>query len=520
MAKKIGIKPLMIRLVDNVLNRITMYRLVLYYLIFLVLAAIALSLFGFLPFQPMDLVASVSVLVIVCWIANSALAKVFNVPANTESLYITAFILALIITPQPHSRYFTAGSAFVVWAAVWAMASKYILAIRRKHVFNPAAFAVALTALTLNQAASWWVGTPAMMPFVLGGGLLVVRKLGRFDLVVSCLAVACAVALGSSLVPGTSILPAARQFFAETPILFFAFVMLTEPLTTPPVRTLRIAYGAIVGFLLAPFLHFGKVYLTPELALLLGNVFSFLVSPKGRHLLRLKARTQLAPGTYEFRFAAARRLRFRPGQYLEWTLRLSRPDSRGNRRYFTIASSEDERDVRIGVKFYREPSSFKKSLLAMEPDDVIVASQLAGEFVLPADKRAKLVFMAGGIGITPFRSMIRHLLDHGEKREIAVLYTNRTAQEIAYTDLLAEADKRLGIRTLYTLTDVDSVPPDWQGATGRVDEQMIAKAVPDYRERTFYLSGPRSLVVGFEEVLRNIGIPKSRIKTDFFPGFA
>jgi len=116
--------------------------------------------------------------------------------------------------------------------------------------------------------------------------------------------------------------------------------------------------------------------------------------------------------------------------------------------------------------------------------------------------------------------MIRHLLDHDEKREIAVLYTNRTAQEIVYADLLAEADKRLGISTLFTLTDVDSVPPDWQGATGRVDREMIAKAVPDYLERTFYLSGPRSLVVGFEEVLRKIGIPKSRIKTDFFPGFA
>src|SRR5262249_52796842 len=157
----------------------------------------------------------------------------------------------------------------------------------------------------------------------------------------------------------------------------------------------------------------------------------------------------------------------------------------------------------------------KKSLFAMDLGDEIVASQLAGEFVLPADKGTKLVFMAGGIGITPFRSMIRHLLDQGEKREIAVLYTNRTAQEIAYADIFAEADKRLGIRTLYTLTDVDSVPPDWHGATGRVDAEMIAKAVPDYRERTFYLSGPRSLVVGFEEVLRNIGIPKRQIKTDF-----
>ena len=95
---------LMIKLIDNILNRITTYRLVLYYLIFLVVAGVALSFFGLLPFQPLDLVASLSVLVLVCWIANGIFAKVFRVPANTESVYITAFILALIITPRSPSR--------------------------------------------------------------------------------------------------------------------------------------------------------------------------------------------------------------------------------------------------------------------------------------------------------------------------------------------------------------------------------------------------------------------------------
>jgi ferredoxin-NADP reductase len=509
-----------ISLIDKVLNRITMYRLVLYYLIFLVVAAVALSLFGLLPFRPVDLLASTSVLLSVCWLSNSTLAKAFNVPANAESLYITAFILALLITPESPSRYFVAGSAFVVWAGVSAMASKYILAIRKKHIVNPAALAVALAAFTSTRAASWWVGTPSMMPFVLLGGLLVARKIARLDLVVSFLAAAGAVTLGASLAKGTGVLPAAGQFLADTPILFFAFVMLTEPLTSPPARTPRIVYGAMVGFLFAPSLHVDHVYSTPELALLVGNVLSYLMSPKARYVLKLKAKTQLANGIYEFRFTADRRVRYRPGQFLEWTLRHSRPDSRGNRRYFTIASSAAEREVRIGVKFYPDASSFKKSLLAMRPGDEIVASQLAGEFVLPTDKRTKLVFMAGGIGITPFRSMIRHLLDHDEKRPIAVLYSNRAAPEIVYTDVLEEARRRLGIETVYTLTDAESVPPDWQGVTGRVDAEMIVKAVPDYCERTFYLSGPRSLVVGFEEVLGSIGIPKSRIKTDFFPGFA
>ena len=497
-----------------------MYRVVLYYLLFLVVAAVSLSFFGLLPFQPVDLLVSASVLVSACWIVNAIFAKVFRVPANTESLFITALILALIITPRSPSRLFSAGSALLLWAGVWAMASKYILAIRRKHLFNPAALAVALAAFTLNQAASWWVGTFAMMPFVLLGGLLVARKIARFDLILSFVGAACAVTLGATLAKASGLLPATGKLFADTPILFFAFAMLTEPLSTPPARASRIVYGAVVGFLFAPFLHVGRFYSTPELALLVGNAISYLMSPKGRYLLQLRAKRQLGPDIYEFRFTGARNLRFRPGQYLEWTLRHSRPDSRGNRRYFTIASSAAEREVRIGVKFNRDASSFKRSLLAMAPGDDIVASQLAGEFVLPMDKREKLVFMAGGIGITPFRSMIRYLLDHHEERQITVLYSNRTAPEIVYSDVLEEAREQLGIKTVYTLTDTNGVPPDWQGGTGRFDAEMIAKTIPDYRERTFYLSGPRSLVVGFEEVLRTIGISKRRIKTDFFPGFA
>jgi glycine betaine catabolism B len=510
----------MIDLIDNTLNRVTMYRLVLYYLIFLVVSAVALSFVGLLPFQPLDLLVSVSVLVVVCWTANGIFVKLLGVPANTESLYITAFILALIIRPAPAPRYLAAAAGPLLRAGLFAMASKYILAFRRKHIFNPAAVGVAMTAFTLNQAADWWVGTSAMMPFVLVGGLLLARKIARLDLILSFLAAACAVTLGGRLSEVGGAVRATGQLLADTPILFFVFVMLTEPSTTPPARTRRIVYGALVGFLFAPFLHFGKVYFTPELALLVGNVFSYFGSPKAKHLLMLQARTQLAPDVYEFRFRRDRELRFRPGQYLEWTLDHSRPDSRGNRRCFTIASSPAECEVRLGVKFYPDASSFKRSLLAMRPGHEIVASQLAGEFVLPANKRSKLVFMAGGIGITPFRSMIRDLLDRKEKRPITVLYSNKTAREIVYTDVLEEARTQLGIETVYTLTDANSVPPDWQGGTGRVDAEMIARTVPDYRERTFYLSGPRSLVVGLERVLRDIGIAKSRIKTDFFPGYA
>lgn len=305
----------------------------------------------------------------------------------------------------------------------------------------------------------------------------------------------------------------------RAPLLFLAFVMLTEPATTPPTRVLRIAYGALVGFLFAPNMHIGSVYSTPELALLIGNIFVYVVSPKDKLILKLKQTVQSAEGVYDFLFHPDKRFFFKPGQYLEWTLPHAGGDSRGNRRYFTIASSPTESDLRIGVKFYAKPSSFKKNLGVMKSGDIIVASQLAGDFTMPKDPNKKLAFIAGGIGVTPFRSMIKYCADSGEKRDIVLLYSNRAIGDIAYTDVFNDARQRAGIRTVYTLTDKDNIPADWQGRRGAFDERMIAEEIPDFKERTFYLSGPHAMVKAFEDILLWMGVKRWHIKKDHFPGF-
>ena len=132
----------MLKLIDNLLNRIAMYRLVLYYLLCLLALAEGFSLSGLLPYGALALPFTVVVLTAVCWLATKLFAKTWGVPANAESVYITALILALIITPLDNAG----DVGFLVWAGVWAMASKYILTIHKQHIFNPVAFAVALTA--------------------------------------------------------------------------------------------------------------------------------------------------------------------------------------------------------------------------------------------------------------------------------------------------------------------------------------------------------------------------------------
>jgi ferredoxin-NADP reductase len=157
--------------------------------------------------------------------------------------------------------------------------------------------------------------------------------------------------------------------------------------------------------------------------------------------------------------------------------------------------------------------------MALDAKSSIVAGQLAGDFTLPEDKNKKLAFIAGGIGITPFRSMIKYLLDLEEARPITLFYSNKYANEIVYADIFHQADKNLGIKTVYTLTETEFVPSGWLGKIGRINEVMIKSEVPDYSERIFYLSGPHTMVTAFEDVLRGMGISKNKIKTDFFPGF-
>ncbi len=99
-----------------------------------------------------------------------------------------------------------------------------------------------------------------------------------------------------------------------------------------------------------PTIHIGSIYSTPELALLVGNVFSALVNPKGKVILTLKENKQISDTTSEFIFSSNRTLPFLPRQYMEWTLPHEKTDSRGDRRYFTIASSPTEKDIRLGVK--------------------------------------------------------------------------------------------------------------------------------------------------------------------------
>ena len=339
---------LALKFIDDFLNKTTMYRLTLYCVGALWALALVFSLFGVLHYNSIYLIESLITIFITCFAINEFFAKIYEAPSNRESVYITAFILASIIAPMMGLK----NIYFMILAATIAMASKYVLAIGKKHVFNPAAVGVALASLIMtNQAATWWMGTLLMAPFVLIAGILIARKIRRFDLLLSFFASAFIFIVGYGIYEKQTILSAISGAIFDSPVLYLGSIMLTEPMTTPPTKNLRIIYGILVGFLNAPFAVIGSFYTTPEVALALGNIYSYLVSSKEKLILKLKEKVKIANDTYDFVFDTNKKLNFKPGQYLEWTLAHNKNDNRGIRRYFTIASSPTENEIIMGVKF-------------------------------------------------------------------------------------------------------------------------------------------------------------------------
>lgn len=505
--------------IDNLLGRLTMYRVALYSLGGMLLWAIVLSLFGSIPYSPADIVANTLIASGIAFTVNLAFVWILDAPSSLESSLITAFILALIFPLG-----FPGDTLILALVAALAVASKYLVAVDKQHIFNPAAAAAAaMVLLSPNHAATWWIGTPLMLPAVIIGGLLIVRKIRREAVVLTFLGVYVLIIAIDSLVvsPALGDLVTTLRFsIVRSAVLFFAFVMLTEPATMPATKRFQYVYATVVALLYATpqFRAFGIV-LTPEVSLCLGNIVSYVVRPKYRFALAIRRKQKLAPNIWSFEFANPQNLTFVPGQYMEWILPHDKTDSRGDRRYFSLASSPSERHLMVLTRVPGGASSFKRALFGIDGREAVVATRLAGDFVLPKDMKKPLAFIAAGVGIAPFRSMARHIVEHKISCNIVLVYANRTPEEILFRDFFAEA-RRFGLRTVYVLTDSKSAPNNWQGQVGRIDDKMIRSVVSHYERRTFYLAGPQRMVQSVEASLRSMRIGRRQILTDYFPGYA
>ena len=155
----------------------------LFFLMALFALALALSLLGAIPQSPRPLLFHAVLLLAVCWLSNLAFAWAFRAESHTESVLISAFILMLISSASTPTSF--ADLEFPLFAGIWAMSSKYLFAVRRQPIFNPAAFGIFCASFLTTTAANWWIGNIWSLGVVLAGGCLLLRKMRCFDLVIS-----------------------------------------------------------------------------------------------------------------------------------------------------------------------------------------------------------------------------------------------------------------------------------------------------------------------------------------------
>jgi Na+-transporting NADH:ubiquinone oxidoreductase subunit NqrB len=346
------------------LGRVSMYRVVYLALAALAVVSLVLSFFDLVAPGPLELVVTLAVLAAVCVGVDAAAQRILRLPWRIESSLITAHILLFVLRPTLDLT----ALAGIAIAAAAASLSKYLLAWRGRHVFNPAAVgATVLTLLALAWPAlgssAWWVGTPALAAPVIVLGLAVLWRTEKIRVVAVFLVVAVAVAVLRTAaqynLAGLEVdaMTLFWQVLWSSPFLFLGAFMLSEPLTLPPRRWQQFLVAGIVGALAGWPIVIGGISLGQERALLIGNLVAFAFAVRTAVRLTLAGRAAKTPSVQELTFRVQDRLSFVPGQYLELEVPHAHPaGSSASRRLPRIFRSCGSRSRRARPRSRRVPT--------------------------------------------------------------------------------------------------------------------------------------------------------------------
>lgn len=213
-----------------------------------------------------------------------------------------------------------------------------------------------------------------------------------------------------------------------------------------------------------------------------------------------------------FRFTPSQPVDYIAGQFTELRVPHDNPDDRGIKRWFTLSSAPFDEQIAITTKISEPGSTFKQALLDLQPDTEVTFAEPMGDFVLPRDNAIPLIFVAGGIGITPFHSMLAWVAKHEEYHNIKLIYAVNNEDEIVFQDTFDEA----GVNPIII---VNNPSDEWGGERGRISADHILKLTEPDEDALIYLSGPESLVEDMQKGLIKLKIAKERILTDFFHNY-
>jgi ferredoxin-NADP reductase len=227
----------------------------------------------------------------------------------------------------------------------------------------------------------------------------------------------------------------------------------------------------------------------------------------------------VAEGTMAFRFAKPADFTFEAGQSINLSL-IDPPetDAKGNARTFSIVSAPHETELVVATRM--RDTAFKRVLKSMPAGGRVSLRGPAGKFTLDGADTRPAVFLAGGIGITPFVSMLRHAAHSRLARDLWLFYSNRRPEDAAFLDELSALPQRNPrCRFVGTMVEMDKSSRPWKGETGFLDRAMIERHLKSPAGKVYYIAGPPGLVEAMQKMLIGAGVAEDAIRTDEFFGY-
>ncbi|MBP7832925.1 MAG: FAD-dependent oxidoreductase [Candidatus Levybacteria bacterium] len=220
--------------------------------------------------------------------------------------------------------------------------------------------------------------------------------------------------------------------------------------------------------------------------------------------LKFQKKEQVNYDTWNFFFEKPIGFKYSAGQYVKIKLPIEHPDNRGISRYFTLSSSPTEEHLTITTRIIK--STFKKTLDSLEKGQKVEVRGVWGDFVLDESDKRTRIFIAGGIGLTPFRSMLKYILDMKLDIPIVMINSYKTEKDAQISKIITPFEKQIphfSLNIVYV----------------RITTDLLQKELDLNTQHMYYIAGPEKMVSSLALSLRKINTPEEFIKIDDFPGY-
>jgi len=225
---------------------------------------------------------------------------------------------------------------------------------------------------------------------------------------------------------------------------------------------------------------------------------------------------EVAKGTLLVTFAVEGYPDYRPGAYF-WVELPDRgeSDEKGLRRHISLVTSPTEPGI-VGLATRLRDTAFKRTLAALAVGDAVEVEEPKGSFLLPEETDVDYAFVAGGIGITVFRSMLRYIRDSGSGHRVTLVYSNRDRESAAFLDELEQLERDLpGFKAVLTMTEEEG----WEGESRRIDAELLRDHLGALEGYRFLVAGPPPMTNAVVAALHGAGVPEEQVQADKFSGY-